>query len=101
MAQRGVRMGATMLEGETDRSPSRGPWSKPLRFMDAVRPGFPHRRVLMFGTGSDITFPVVPREMVFLEKHFAGKLLFEDFTTAAIAALQDFGWEEASNMITE
>ena len=51
VAQRSMRMVTTTLEGETDRSPSRGPWSTPLRLRDAVRPGFHQRRALKFGAG--------------------------------------------------
>ena len=56
VAQLSLGMATTTLEGETDRSPSRGPWSTPLRFMDAVRPGFPFRRATKSGAGSDGRF---------------------------------------------
>ena len=84
-------MDTTTLEGETDRCPSRGPWSTPLRFMDAVRPGFPLRRVIKSGAGSDGRFPVVSRDVVFLGEPLAGKLLFAMFTTAAKVVRQGHG----------
>ena len=53
--------------------------------------GFPAGVFRSLALGAMVDSPLAPRDVVFLEEHLAGKLLFATCTTAAIVARQGYG----------